>query len=517
MMPALDEFVTAIVFSFLTTLILAFTAFRYRYTPGTKYFIMTMFMCAIMSLASLGEILSTDLHTKLVWRNIQQIPLFSFPVFILAFVLDYLGKRSFLTLKRMILLALPNILYILFIYTDGYHHWMRNGVQTASTGNVELTTVEITGLSLAFIIYNNALNFAAFTIFALNFRNTSTYNKTPYLLLLIGLALPVFFAVIRPFLPVGIWSSTAVSFIPSSLLLFLGLMKFRLLSLWPVAKDTIIENLKDGIVLIDKEDTIIEMNFHAREWLQNRAGVSGTLQTGTNLYSLLNPLPEVQTFIAAKQKGQLEIHLVTKEEETYFDVSMFPIAGRNGQTTGFLIMVTDITADKTAKNLLWEQAVTDPLTRLPNRQYFFEQAEKVKEGDRDSEISFILLDIDDFKKINDTYGHHIGDEVLIRFSKMLQQMDIPYRIAARLGGEEFALLLTGTAREDTRSYGEYVCREIAGSPISISDKLSITVTVSLGISSDTAGSASIERMYREADAVLYYSKRHGKNQVSFHT
>ena len=168
-----------------------------------------------------------------------------------------------------------------------------------------------------------------------------------------------------------------------------------------------------------------------------------------------------------------------------------------------------------SKKALAEQATTDSLTKLKNRRAFFENGAKALTAARHyaSDLSVILLDIDYFKKINDTYGHQAGDEAIIAVAHNLQQMARAGETVARIGGEEFALLLPGTNRLGTAVLAERIRVAIEREQFIIGDKI-VTITVSIGIASfGVDPSESIDQLLGVADSRLYLAKKSGRNRI----
>lgn len=172
----------------------------------------------------------------------------------------------------------------------------------------------------------------------------------------------------------------------------------------------------------------------------------------------------------------------------------------------FLLMMLD-------KSL--ELAVTDPLTSLNNRRFFDMQirqhlARHIKGGPAPS---LLMLDIDHFKKVNDTYGHDGGDEVLREFSRRLtlnvRAIDMP----CRLGGEEFVVLMPETSAADAVHIAERVRAQVAAEPFMLSDGRQIQVTVSVGVSTSSGLGDSIESLIKRADEGVYEAKSSGRNRV----
>ncbi len=162
-----------------------------------------------------------------------------------------------------------------------------------------------------------------------------------------------------------------------------------------------------------------------------------------------------------------------------------------------------------------ELAVTDQLTGLHNRRYLHGQLSGLvmraaRGGDP---ISLIIADIDYFKRINDTYGHDAGDEVLKEFSVRLVSNFRPIDIAARIGGEEFVVALPGMRGDFACLVAERLRRHVAGAGFAIlGGRERILVTVSLGVAVAGPGD-TVERLMRRADSALYRAKQAGRNRV----
>jgi diguanylate cyclase (GGDEF)-like protein len=166
-----------------------------------------------------------------------------------------------------------------------------------------------------------------------------------------------------------------------------------------------------------------------------------------------------------------------------------------------------------AEQLLFQQATTDGLTGLLNRSYFVEQVERrLKQGYSSSAL--VLMDIDNFKQINDTRGHIAGDMVLTEFAKVLQKHGAGSMVG-RVGGEEFALFMSDRSPGECMQTVEQIRAHVESCVIRLEDDSQITVQVSGGISYDDKGGRSFEQLYQQADIALYESKNAGKNRITF--
>ncbi|MDY6934154.1 MAG: diguanylate cyclase [Spirochaetota bacterium] len=168
---------------------------------------------------------------------------------------------------------------------------------------------------------------------------------------------------------------------------------------------------------------------------------------------------------------------------------------------------------------LLKLAKEDPLTNLLNRRSFLDEALKeldraIREG---REISTVMVDIDDFKRINDTYGHQIGDEIIIEFARRLQSSCRTYDILGRYGGEEFLILLPQTKSSSAVKIAKRIRSVIKNKPFKIMGE-GITVTASFGVSvlkpDGRSKDDQIDDLVKRTDIALYEAKKGGKNRVA---
>jgi diguanylate cyclase (GGDEF)-like protein len=161
--------------------------------------------------------------------------------------------------------------------------------------------------------------------------------------------------------------------------------------------------------------------------------------------------------------------------------------------------------------------VRDYLTGLYNRKFFMERfLEEIAWADRYCEpLSFIILDIDHFKKINDTYGHSCGDEVLRQLAQVLTGLLRAHDVLARYGGEEFVVLLSNTTSDDAHAIGEKLRAGVEESDFHCDDnKTKLPVTISVGIATtEEMHDISFEALINRADEALYQAKDMGRNRV----
>jgi diguanylate cyclase (GGDEF)-like protein len=163
---------------------------------------------------------------------------------------------------------------------------------------------------------------------------------------------------------------------------------------------------------------------------------------------------------------------------------------------------------------LKELATRDSLTGILNRGSFFETAQHllILSQRQKSPASFLLVDLDNFKRVNDTYGHFVGDKVLIHFTQTIQKSLRKSDLIGRVGGEEFAIFLPDTGNDDAFLLAEKLRKIISHSVLEVDGKV-VAYTVSLGVESSEPKDHLIDELFKGADLKLYGAKDKGRDRV----
>ena len=185
-----------------------------------------------------------------------------------------------------------------------------------------------------------------------------------------------------------------------------------------------------------------------------------------------------------------------------------------GGKTHIIESFVDISQMKKLQEELRNLAIRDPLTNLYNRRHFYKLTEtEIERAQRaDRPLSFIMIDLDHFKKVNDTYGHQAGDEVLLSFSEIASTYLREYDIICRFGGEEFAILCPESKPENTLLIADRIREGIEKNTILYGDE-KIKITVSIGITHFLKEDKTIDTLIKRADDALYEAKETGRNKV----
>lgn len=320
---------------------------------------------------------------------------------------------------------------------------------------------------------------------------------------------------------------TPQAFLISDAMLAYALFRFGYLDIVPVARKFIIEQMSDGILVFDKQDRIIDINASAARLLNVPIGYATGMNAGS-LYAIPGEtLPEARAcglFARTIQVGDRYVDLRANRLNDFApnlnsvlvvlrDVTDLKRTSEQLQTANRRLQA-HVAEIERMHSLLREQALHDPLTGLYNRHYMEDVLERelAHSARTGQPLAVIMIDIDHFKRINDTYGHLNGDEILKALAQILCTQTRDEDVACRFGGEEFLIILGNTqasvasARANGwRTQFESLVLKLNGAKVS--------ATFSAGIAVCPMQSAERNGLLNAADQALYAAKSGGRNRV----
>jgi len=297
----------------------------------------------------------------------------------------------------------------------------------------------------------------------------------------------------------------------------------------------LLDSIEVGIAVLDR-------NFNVQVWnkfLENHGAKKAEAIIGDSLFS---HFPEIEekwlrtkvdpvfnlkspVFIIWEQRPYLfkfgcNRPVTSAAEFMYQNVTMFPIVDKRGNVERFCMLVYDVTEQALGKlgmEHLNEELKTasrvDGLTGLYNRRYWQERFDEMHKlcVRREKPSTALMLDIDHFKRINDTYGHQAGDKVIKMLAALIKRCVRETDLAGRYGGEEFAIILNDSSVEDAKIVAERI-RQLAKRLVVEHEGESISFTVSLGLAQFSPDFKGAMAWLECADQALYEAKENGRNQ-----
>ncbi|QTP55369.1 diguanylate cyclase [Billgrantia sulfidoxydans] len=282
------------------------------------------------------------------------------------------------------------------------------------------------------------------------------------------------------------------------------------------------ENAPCGYHSLDADGRVVKINRTELNWL----GYAAEEVIGKRDYRDFVTPETREAFEAAfrqvlgpQREGSAECELVTRSGDT-LPVVIQATAYHTRQ--GFVhsrAMVFDLSERKRLEEALARQAMTDPLTGLGNRRYLKDQAslEMARARRSGAPLSLIVIDLDHFKRINDEYGHDIGDLVLQDFARNAAEQLREGDVLCRMGGEEFAVLLPDTPKEAALLIAERLRQALESSPAAVDEEVEpsgqLRYTASMGVTWVNPEASTLKPAIKRADTGLYEAKARGRNRV----
>jgi diguanylate cyclase (GGDEF)-like protein/PAS domain S-box-containing protein len=280
---------------------------------------------------------------------------------------------------------------------------------------------------------------------------------------------------------------------------------------------SLFESSPDAIYSLDDEGRFVSLN-PASELL---TGYSSEEAVGMSFMPLISTedLSEAIKHFDDAKKGvpsSAELVLIQKDgQRININATHFPMRV-NGEIVGTYGTARDITQKNLYDQQMKELAFYDPLTRLPNRKLFEESVGQMINLSRKDRHPFaiLFLDLDRFKMVNDSFGHHIGDEFLKMVAERLMQTIRKKDTLSRLAGDEFTILVPETSQEEVTGLAEHIYQGIAV-PYNVSGN-SVTVSASIGIAFST-GITDVHELIRNADTAMYYTKKFRRHHYTVYS
>ena len=529
-------FAGLLLFNTLIAVFMAILLSRKRAAPGSQAMMMMFVSLAIWTLGYAMIILSATMAAKVAWLKIENIGIVMTPVFWLIFAIRYSRNDRWLPRPALALLFLVPAITLVLLFSGRWFTLYYGAVHVPAAGlgpvHIERGSWYLVQLIQSYVALVLGFALLLWQMFRLRdlYRRQITFVLAG---LIVPLGLNFLYQRGGSLLPQ--WDPsvdlTPISFMITAVLVSVGVIGLRLFDLIPIARNVVIENIPEMVLVVDSYNRILDANQVTFSWLGKSPGDI----IGRNIMEVFGAWPDLAGHFEDSYETRKEVQVPGDPPRTY-ELTISPLSSRPGVFEGRVIVAHDVTTRKAIEDeltranaaltleiaekellqdMLREQAMRDPLTGVFNRRYMAEALEReVARAEReDTHISVVILDVDHFKEFNDRLGHKCGDIMLQALSDLLRYDSRRSDIVSRYGGEEFVIILpntplaAGTGRaEEWRAMFERLEVPYEGQLV--------RATFSAGVACMPQHGTSSEAILRAADHALYESKANGRNRVT---
>lgn len=499
-----------------------------RSHPAAKWMLGFMGGTAIWSFTYALFWVAGDPRWKYIWLNMTYFGVVVVPTAFFLFAIVYTGRVQSVSKRILYLLSIQPVLTLIILWTDPLHNWFFGGLRTSETSSI----LKGGWYFYLHVGYSYLLLLIATILLIEHIATVKQIFRWQSLLLFFAMLLPWGMNILEiiglsllPELDV-----TPLIFVFTGMIMLLDLRGWRLLDVVPIARSQLVEHMDDGVVVLDSQNRIIDFNPAARilETPENE------LELGKPIFPLLARFPNLAERFLVDSMIHQEIRLGSSQY-IYLDLRIKPLFDNKGELVGRLMTWRNVTERKKAElelqnahrqlqkkmeeieilqEKLREQAIRDPVTGVYNRRYLDEvmRTEIERARRNNTTLALAIMDLDDFKLINDTFGHAAGDTALQEVANILQRNIRAYDILCRYGGEEFIVLMPdmvlGAAEKRAKTWREKIEKHTI-----VYGSFSFNVTISIGVAIFPYHAQNDHELFRAADDALYTAKQDGKNRV----
>ena len=481
-------------------LALVFLSYKNKTEKFSMQFMIAMIFMAIWTLGTTLEMISTTLFFKVIFTDMVQFGMAFVSVASYWFVIVYTELRQ--KIYRIILwifIAL-NTLAMILLFTDPIHHLLRAAVKLSREGHKYNLIIEPTMLGSLFIIIRFLLFGFATVLLFIYLGKTFKNMRKQVQMILTGFFIALIILVLKQYWLEDLGFTISMSTILCIPYIFIGIgvFKYSFLSVAPLAKEWVINTLDEGIIVLSSEGNILETNNWADTFLDKYV-------------DYLNK-EELNNIYIGKEDSFHKLQYEISGEVRYFDITVHHILGNKNNKRGSVVVIRDVTSFVNKQIELKEKAEYDGLTKIFNRQTLINEYSKIKNGP----ISIMIIDIDKFKDINDTFGHPTGDEVIIGVVDAMKKSIREKDLIGRLGGDEFCIILLESSPEYCLNISERILESIKNQNYKTGfDIRNIEVSIGAFTNIDVER-ISFKEAYEKADKALYEAKSKGGKMVVSH-
>ena len=509
----------------------AFIIIGRRSAPGSPALSAMLFGMFIWGSSSALMWGAVPLELKTIWLKIMYLGVVMVPGLFLVFTLFITHRDHWLTFRNLVFLFVEPLAMLTVIWLAPQFAFV--SIEPAIKNGYHIIEVLRGKWFWINTVYSYVVILFSFILLIVSYRNANPFFKRQYMMILIGSVIPFTFSLYTQ-IKSSVYNDidlTPISFGISGIIYAYAIFRHQFMDLIPIARGRLIENMSDGVLVLDVQGRIVDIN-PAMENLLDADPSSFISKNVSEALSIWNNSTE---HLLTGLETRTELRLPHKSSR-YLDLRVTPLYDNDQRLSGRLIIFRDITDRKEVEkdlrhamdrlqtqlieigllqSQLREQAIRDALTNVFNRRYMEETLERelARAAREVYPLCIVMMDIDHFKDVNDTYGHEAGDTVLKKLADLITAQSRQGDFVCRYGGEEFVLVMPNIGVDVAKERANSLLRSISSLFVPFG-RFNLNITVSMGISWFPVHGQAKEELLRTADKALYEAKRKGRNQVN---
>jgi diguanylate cyclase (GGDEF)-like protein len=500
-------FALLIISSFITAG-LTFVAQKRGHNTESKLSSLILLAITFYSFGYAFELISNTLPQMVFWSRLQYLGIVNISPLWLILALHYNGFEKWLTRPVIFIIYIIPVLTLILHHTNLFHLYY-----------LDLRIVDYNYFPIfapvkgpwywVQMVYQTIVNVTGLLIFVISGRKTNKLYNHQVIVILIGFLLPWIGNIIylSGHSPLNL-DLASLTLSLTALIICWGLKSFRLFDIVPIARTKVFESIRDGVIVLDNQNRIVDLNNTAKEMLGLSEHCIGLKSNQT-----LSDFPLLLKQLLSRER-QVIISFENNNRINFIESRLSEIWDSFKKIIGYTLILCDQSEQIELLNKLRTLATVDSLTDVYNRRHFFEVCQQKLQRLQQANlpVAFILIDLDYFKEINDTHGHQTGDRVLGQAITNLRKGLTEKNIIGRVGGEEFAILLPECELTKAILIAEQL-RALLDCTIQIDDG-QIHLTASFGLSFSENSTIKLDLLLSQADIALYRSKADGRNTMT---
>ena len=339
---------------------------KYRHAKGATSFAISMFIVTLWSIPNLLEMSATIFDVKLFWANIQYIAYCFSPVALLILCLEFSGYEKYVKFKKLFWIFIIPTITIILVWTDKYHGLVRNNIHMDYSGAFPVIGKEYGPFFYIHAIHSHGLNLATlFILLRAVFIRKTIYRKQAMALLL-GVSLIVIpnLLYITRISPIKGYDITPVFFGPAGIIMSWGIFRYRMFDLVPLARATVIENMDAGVMVLDLQDRILDINPSFITLI----GLPLEQIASKHIKNACGHIQELINAICDRTVSRIEFTINRAEGNVIYEALLSMLKDKEGNDIGRLVVIYDITERKIIEkeyyDKQWKQAVKNERNRM---------------------------------------------------------------------------------------------------------------------------------------------------------